>query len=238
MSAARSGVSNLAHLRVLVAIILIPPVLAAAWYGGVAMLVLALVAAGFGLHEYFRMARAAAADLAVRLRGGRGRRDRRLRVEHPLDARLRARDDARDVPRDRRGLGARVGARVARGDGARRRLDRLRRGVPGAAARPPRARTHFGFNVLLAVLHRHLGVGHLRLLRRTRCSAVTGSRPAISPNKTVEGFVIGLVFGAAAAWFTLYDQQLERAAGARGRRSRSRSPARSATSSRASSSAI
>src|SRR4051812_50067013 len=44
--------------RVLVAIILIPPVLAAAWYGGVAMLVLALVAAGFGLHEYYRMARA------------------------------------------------------------------------------------------------------------------------------------------------------------------------------------
>src|SRR6201999_1960948 len=44
--------------RILFAAILIPPVLAAAWYGGVAMLVLALIAAGLGLHEYYRMARA------------------------------------------------------------------------------------------------------------------------------------------------------------------------------------
>ena len=28
--------------------------------------------------------------------------------------------------------------------------------------------------------------------------------PAISPKKTVEGFVIGLVFGALAVWWTLY----------------------------------
>ena len=63
----------------------------------------------------------------------------------------------------------------------------------------------FGFNMLLACL---LGTWASdifayfggRLLGRRRLA------PAISPNKTVEGFVIGLVFGTATAWFTLYDQ--------------------------------
>ncbi len=66
---------------------------------------------------------------------------------------------------------------------------------------------HFGFNVLLAVLigtwasdiFAYFGG---RLFGKRRLA------PAISPNKTVEGFLIGLVFGTAAGWLTLYDQHL------------------------------
>jgi phosphatidate cytidylyltransferase len=60
-----------------------------------------------------------------------------------------------------------------------------------------------GFDVLLAVV---LGVWASdifayfggRLFGRHKLA------PAISPGKTVEGFVIGLVFGAAVIWWTLY----------------------------------
>ena len=50
-----------------------------------------------------------------------------------------------------------------------------------------------------------------RLLGRRRLA------PAISPNKTVEGFVIGLVFGTATAWFTLYPARALARRGARDR---------------------
>jgi phosphatidate cytidylyltransferase len=61
----------------------------------------------------------------------------------------------------------------------------------------------FGFNILLAVL---LGTWSSdifayfggRFFGRRRLA------PAISPKKTVEGFVIGLVFGALTVWWTLY----------------------------------
>jgi phosphatidate cytidylyltransferase len=61
----------------------------------------------------------------------------------------------------------------------------------------------FGFNILLAVL---LGTWASdifayfggRMFGRRRLA------PAISPKKTVEGFAIGLVFGALAVWWTLY----------------------------------
>ena len=61
----------------------------------------------------------------------------------------------------------------------------------------------FGFNILLAVM---LGTWASdifayfggRFFGRRRLA------PAISPKKTVEGFVIGLVFGALAVWWTLY----------------------------------
>jgi phosphatidate cytidylyltransferase len=63
-----------------------------------------------------------------------------------------------------------------------------------------------GFNLLLAVL---LGTWASdifayfggRLLGRHRLA------PAISPKKTVEGFVIGVVFGAVVVWWTLYEVQ-------------------------------
>jgi phosphatidate cytidylyltransferase len=61
----------------------------------------------------------------------------------------------------------------------------------------------FGFNILLAVM---LGTWASdifayfggRFFGRRRLA------PAISPKKTVEGFVIGLVFGSLAVWWTLY----------------------------------
>jgi phosphatidate cytidylyltransferase len=61
----------------------------------------------------------------------------------------------------------------------------------------------FGLNILLAVL---LGTWASDIF------AYFGGRyfgrrrlaPAISPKKTVEGFVIGLVFGALTVWWTLY----------------------------------
>ena len=61
----------------------------------------------------------------------------------------------------------------------------------------------FGLNILLAVL---LGTWASdifaffggRLFGRRRLA------PAISPKKTVEGFVIGVVFGSLAVWWTLY----------------------------------
>ena len=96
---------------------------------------------------------------------------------------------------------------------------------------------HFGFNLVLAVL---LGTWASdifayfggRLLGRHRLA------PAISPNKTVEGFVIGLVVGIFTTWVTLYRQGFTESAGAAGRRSAWRSRRRSATSSSRSSSAI
>ena len=68
------------------------------------------------------------------------------------------------------------------------------------ATSPP---NDFGLNILLAVL---LGTWASdifayfggRLFGRRRLA------PAISPKKTVEGFVIGLVFGALTVWWTLY----------------------------------
>ena len=116
---------------------------------------------------------------------------------------------ARDVPRRRRRLGARVGAR-------RRSASPCSASSGSATASRSRCccagsqgPNHFGFNVLLAVLigtwasdiFAYFGG---RLFGKRRLA------PAISPNKTVEGFLIGLVFGTAAGWLTLYDQDLTR----------------------------
>ena len=128
----------------------------------------ALVAAGSRLHEFFRMAPRAAADPADRLRRRRSRwwsrptsrasRGRSRRCSATLLV---------DVPRRRRRSRSRESALVlARRHDVRRRLDRLRRRVPRAAARARRGADHFGFNLAARGADRHLGLGHLRLLRR------------------------------------------------------------------------
>jgi phosphatidate cytidylyltransferase len=192
--------------RVLVAIILIPPVLAAAWYGGVAMLVLALIAAGFALHEYFRMARALRPISLCGYAGAAGVVVAAYEASIPwtlasvlatmlatflVIAAVSVRESAVAS------LGVTVLGVVWIGYGVA--FPVLLRGLHGPS--------HFGFNVLLAVLigtwasdiFAYFGG---RLIGRHRLA------PAISPNKTVEGFAIGLVCGTAAGWFTLYDQQL------------------------------
>ena len=192
--------------RVVVAIILIPPVLAAAWYGGIAMLVLALVAAGFALHEYYRMARALRPIPLCGYAGGAGVVIAAYESSIPwtvaavlatllatflVVAAVSVRESALAS------LGVTLLGVVWIGYGVA--FPVLLRGLHGP--------NHFGFNVLLAVLigtwasdiFAYFGG---RLFGKRRLA------PAISPNKTVEGFLIGLVFGTAAGWLTLYDQDL------------------------------
>jgi len=191
--------------RVLVAVLLAPVALACVWFGGVAMLLLALLACALALDEFFRMARGLrpipltgfAAGLAIVLvtwHSGVGWSLAVLAASIPVTflvvAGLAARESA---------LGSiavtTFGALYVGGGLAS--LVALR-GLSGESER-------FGFNLVLAVL---LGTWASdifayfggRLLGRHRLA------PAISPRKTVEGFVIGLAAGIFTTWVTLYRQ--------------------------------
>src|SRR3954470_16330532 len=188
--------------RVLVAIILIPPVLAAAWYGGGAVLVLALLPARLRLPEDHRHARARRPIPLCGYAGGAGVVIAAYESSIPwtlaavlatmlatflVIAAVSVRESALAS------LGVTVLGVVWIGYGVA--FPVLLRGLDGP--------NHFGFNVLLAVLigtwasdiFAYFGG---RLIGRHRLA------PAISPNKTVEGFVIGLAAGIFTTWVTLY----------------------------------
>jgi phosphatidate cytidylyltransferase len=192
--------------RILFAVILIPPVLAAAWYGGLAILALALVAVLLGLHEYYRMARALRPIPLCGYLGGVGvvvaayeksivwtvaAVFATMLATFLVVAAVSVRESALGS------LGVTVLGVVWVGYGVSFLV--LLRGLSGSH--------HFGFNVLLAVL---IGTWVSDIFAYFGGRAVGRRRlaPAISPNKTVEGFLIGLVFGTVAGWFTLYDQHL------------------------------
>ncbi len=191
--------------RVLVAALLAPVALGCVYLGGVAMLLLALLACGLALDEFFRMSRRLrpipltgfAAGLAMVLAtwaDGVGWSLAALAASIPVTfvvvAGLASRESA---------LGSvsvtTFGALYVGGGMAS--LVALR-GLDGPVH-------GFGWNLVLAVL---LGTWASdifayfggRLFGRHRLA------PAISPKKTVEGFVIGLAAGVFTTWVTLYRQ--------------------------------
>jgi phosphatidate cytidylyltransferase len=189
--------------RVLVAVLLAPIALACVWLGGVAMLLLALLACGLALDEFFRMGRKLrpipltgfAAGLAMVLAtfaGGVGWSLAALAASVPITFIVVAGVASRESA-----LGSvsvtTFGALYIGGGMAS--LVALR-GLDGPS-------DNFGWNLVLAVL---LGTWASdifayfggRLLGRHRLA------PAISPKKTVEGFVIGLAAGIFTTWVTLY----------------------------------
>jgi phosphatidate cytidylyltransferase len=191
--------------RVLVVVLLAPIALGCVWFGGVAMLLLALLACALALDEFFRMTRGLrpialtgfAAGLAMVLAtwvAGIGWSLAVLAASIPITFIVVA------------GVASRESALVSVAvttfgalyvGGGMASLVALR-GLDGPS-------DHFGFNLVLAVL---LGTWASdifayfggRLLGRHRLA------PAISPKKTVEGFVIGLVAGIFTTWVTLYRQ--------------------------------
>jgi phosphatidate cytidylyltransferase len=193
--------------RVLVAVLLAPVALGCVYLGGVAMLLLALLACGLALDEFFRMGRKLrpialtgfAAGLAMVLAtwgGGIGWSLAALAASIPITFVVVA------------GVASRESALVSVAvttfgalyiGGGMASLVALR-GLDGSS-------DQFGWNLVLAVL---LGTWASdifayfggRLLGRHRLA------PAISPKKTVEGFVIGLAAGIFVTWVTLYRQGL------------------------------
>jgi phosphatidate cytidylyltransferase len=189
--------------RVVVAILLAPLALACVWFGGVAMLLLALLVCALALDEFFRMGRSLrpipltgfAAGLGMVLatwHSGIGWSPAALAASVPITFVVVA------------GLASRESAL---GSVAVTTFGALYVGGGMASLVALRALTgpsdSFGFNLVLAVL---LGTWACdifayfggRLLGRHRLA------PAISPNKTVEGFVIGLAAGIFTTWVTLY----------------------------------
>ena len=138
-----------------------------------------------------------AADPAVRPRGRRRDRDRRrLRVELPWTVAAVLATLLATFLRRRGRLDAGVGARCRSASRCSASSGSATASRSWCCCADSTGRTDFGFNVLLAVLigtwasdiFAYFGG---RLFGRRRLA------PAISPNKTVEGFVIGLVFGTA-----------------------------------------
>jgi phosphatidate cytidylyltransferase len=191
--------------RVLVAAVLAPIALGCVWLGGIAMLLLALLACGLALDEFFRMGRklrpipltgfaAGLAMVIATFAGGVGWSLAALAASVPITFIVVA------------GVASRESALVSVAvttfgalyiGGGMASLVALR-GLDGPS-------DHFGWNLVLAVL---LGTWASdifayfggRLLGRHRLA------PAISPKKTVEGFVIGLAAGIFTTWVTLYRQ--------------------------------
>jgi phosphatidate cytidylyltransferase len=191
--------------RVLVAVLLAPVALGAVWLGGVAMLALALLASGLALDEYFRMSRrlrpipltgfgAGLAMVLVTWGDGIGWSLAALAASIPVTflvvAGLASRESA-------------LGSVAVTTFGALYIGGGMASLVALRALHGPVDR--FGWNLVLAVL---LGTWASdifayfggRLLGRHRLA------PAISPKKTVEGFVIGLAAGIFTTWVTLYRQ--------------------------------
>jgi phosphatidate cytidylyltransferase len=189
--------------RVLVALLLAPIALGCVWLGGVAMLALALVVCALALDELFRLARRLrpipltgfAAGLAIVLvtwTSGIGWSLAALAASLPITFIVVAGVASRESAFGSIAVTT-FGALYVGGGLAS--LVALR-GLDGPAE-------HFGFNLVLAVL---LGTWASdifayfggRLLGRHRLA------PAISPKKTVEGFVFGVAAGTFTTWVTLY----------------------------------
>jgi phosphatidate cytidylyltransferase len=202
-----AGMSSELSRRVAVSVTLAPVALGAAWLGGGWMLALGLVVTVLGLHEFYEMSRAlrpipltghlgGVAIVVVAYRDGLGWTLAvlfgLLVVTFFVSAALAARESALVS------MAITVFGAVYVGYGVAFLV--LLRQLHGSVE-------HFGFNVLLAVLltvwasdiFAYFGG---RLVGRTRLA------PAISPKKTVEGLVIGLVAGTFCGWVTLYHQGL------------------------------
>ena len=192
--------------RVLVAAVLAPIALAAVWFGGPALLALGLVTCALALDELFRMARplrpiplsgfAGGLGMAVAASlGGIGWTLVVLAAVIPLTFLVVAGVAARESALG--SIAVTVFCAFYVGGGVASLIALRRLSDPDVA--------HFGFNVVLAVL---LGTWASDIFAYFGGRAIGRRRlaPAISPNKTIEGFLVGLVFGAAAAWFTLYRQ--------------------------------
>ena len=162
--------------------------------GGRAVFAVAMIGLGvLGLREFFRMTERRAAVrgcVAFAAVAGDGRSPPTTASQFQIDDRARRRAFPVDVRRRCCAAGSRAGSRssiamTVFGD----RLDRAAVRARGAAARPARTTAAA---LLVDVL-----VGDVR--RPTppptpagACSAAAGSRRAISPNKTLEGLVVGL----------------------------------------------
>jgi phosphatidate cytidylyltransferase len=88
-------------------------------------------------------------------------------------------------------------------------LDRARHRLPDPAPER-RPDDDYGLNLVLATL---LGVWASDIFAYAGGRAYGRRKlaPAISPGKTVEGFLTGLVLGTAVVWFTLYGRAWDRA---------------------------
>ena len=175
--------------------------IAAVYQGGWFVVVFAALAGVISVHELFAMARTmrpmalagqagtmiaiVGAPLGGRRVGRGGRPDHAAAGVHP----------------GRGGRDEGVGDGVDRGHAAGAVLDRV--GLASLVLLRDLDPNDFGLNILFAVL---LGTWASdifayfggRLFGRRRLA------PAISPKKTVEGFLIGFVFGAVTVWWTLY----------------------------------
>ena len=190
--------------RIAVAIPLAIAAIAATYFGGPAMLALALVACALALDEFFRMARplrpvaicgflgAFGMVLAADLWGigwSLAAAGALLPVTFLVVAGVAARESALTS------IAVTVFGALYVGMGIASLV--ASRGLHESGV------DRFGFNLVLAVMLGTFAGDSFayfggRLVGKHRLA------PAISPNKTVEGFVIGLIFGAAACWFTLY----------------------------------
>ena len=99
--------------RVLVAVLLAPVALGCVWLGGVAMLLLALLACALALDEFFRMARGLRPIPLTGFAAGLAMVLATWRVGHRLVAGRAGGEHPDHVPRRRRRRLARVGARLA-----------------------------------------------------------------------------------------------------------------------------
>ena len=192
--------------RVVVAALLAPIALAAIWFGGPALLALGLIACALALDELYRMARVLRPVPISGFLGGLGMVVAAslggigwtlvviaalVPVTFLVVAGIAARESALTS------IAVTIFAAIYVGGGIASLVALRGLEHPGV--------DHFGFNVVLAVL---LGTWASDIFAYFGGRAFGRRRlaPAISPNKTVEGFVIGLAFGAAACWFTLYRQ--------------------------------
>jgi phosphatidate cytidylyltransferase len=195
-------VGNLAS-RVLVVALLAPPALGAMYLGGWVLVALAVLAAAFGLDEFYRMTRA---HRPIVIAGQLGAAAVIVGAHSagiawallPLPLLLFATFLLAAMVAMRESATVSVAVTV---------LGVVWIGIGVASLVLLRDVSDVGADLLFAVV---LGTWASDIFAYFGGRAIGRHRlaPAISPKKTVEGFVIGLICGALTVWWVLYDQDV------------------------------